>query len=67
MVLGQEILLIHLPFGPISRSVFARSPEPGQVEAVIGMDDEPDGFIQVFDGNVALIDPGDISPIHRVQ
>ncbi len=47
--------------------MFARAPEPGQVEAVIGMDDEPDRFIQVLDGDMALIDPGDVAAIHGVQ
>src|SRR6266704_6264801 len=67
VIFRQEILLIHLPFGAISRGMFARSPEPGQVEAVIGMYDEPDCLIQVLAGDMALIDPGDVAAIHGVQ
>src|SRR5690348_6277324 len=59
VVLREEILLIHLPLGSVGRGMFARPPEPGEIEAVIRMDDEPDRFIQVLDSDMALIDPGD--------
>jgi len=47
--------------------MLARPPEPGEIEAVIRMNHEPDRFIQVLDGDVALIDPGDIAAVHGVQ
>ena len=67
VVLCQEILLIHLPLGSVGRGMLARPPEPGEIEAVIRMNHEPDRFIQVLDGDVALIDPGDIAAVHGVQ
>jgi hypothetical protein len=67
VVLRQEILLIYLPLGSVGRGMFARPPEPGQVEAVIRMNHEPDRFIQVLAGDMALIDPGDVAAIHGVQ
>src|SRR2546421_404414 len=67
VVLCEEILLIHLPLGSIGRGMFARSPEPGQIKAMIRMNNEPDRLIQILDGDMALIDPGDVATIHGIQ
>src|SRR6266852_693968 len=66
MVLREEILLVHLPLGSVGRGMLARPPEPGEIEAVIRMNNEPDRFIQVLDGDMALVDPGDVAAIHGV-
>ncbi len=67
VILREEILFIHLPFGSIRRRMLARAPERGQIKAMIGMDHQPDRLFQVFEGDMALIDPGDVAAIHPVQ
>ena len=67
VILREEILFIHLPLGSISRRMLARAPELGQIKAMIGMDHQSDRLIQVFEGDMALIDPGDVAAIHSIQ
>ena len=55
VVLCEEILLVHLPLGSIGRGMFACSPEPREIEAMMRMNDEPDRFIQVLDAEFSML------------
>ncbi len=67
VILRKEILFIHLPFSAIRRRMLACAPELGQIKAMISMDHQPDRLIQVLEGDMALIDPGDVAAIHSVK
>lgn len=67
VILREKILLVQIPSCAIGGSVFARSPQSGNREVVIGVDNCRDGLIQSVLGDVPLIDPGNLPAIRSLD
>ena len=65
MVLGHQILWIQIPFHAVGRGRFAETPQPLQGELGIRIDNRGNGVIQIFLGNVSLVDEGQLESVKK--
>src|SRR5215204_4188381 len=67
VVLGEQVLLVQIPFCAVDGSALARSPTSWQGEASVGIDDLANRFIEPLLRNVPPVDPGKLSPVDIAQ
>lgn len=60
VVFGEQILLVHIPLGPVGRHALSRAPVFRQQEFIVGVDDLDDGLFQPLLRDVVQVEPGDL-------